>query len=157
VSSYFGEGVKMNRIIPQETYKFIEGKLHSYEQTKFEIEEWRLSVKYPENKQAVPGVGYISDPTANQAVRFAEPPKHIRDCEKWVELIDKTREYCRQHRNKVFDVWYGKQRQTVTQAYTKSGIRKKTFEKNRNSAVYFLLIRAINAGLYKLKPNMNEL
>ena len=54
-------------IIPPETYKFIEAKLHNRKLIQFEIDEWELSVKYPENRQLIQGAGYISDPTANQA------------------------------------------------------------------------------------------
>ena len=140
----------MFRIIPPETYKFIEAKLHDYDEIKRRIEEWELSVRHPENKQIISGVGYISDPTANQAVKLAEPPKYIRELIKWRELIEQTQKFCRQRENRIFDIWYGKGRQTATRAYTQGGIRKKTFEKNRDSAVYFLLIRAINSGLCKL-------
>jgi hypothetical protein len=137
----------MEKIIPQETYKFIEAKLHNRDKMRKEIEIWRLSVKYPENKQIVPGAGYISDPTANQAVKLANPPRHIRECEKWLELIDRTEAFCRSRHNRIFDIWYGKERQTVTRAYTRSGISKIAFKRNRNNAVYFLLVRAVNAGL----------
>ena len=140
----------MERVIPPETYKFIESKLHNRAGIQWEIENWRLSVKYPENKQIIPGAGYIGDPTANQAVKLANPPRHIKNCEKWLELIDKTKEYCRKNKNGVFDIWYGQEHQTATRAYTRNGIRKKTFQKNRDKAVSFLLFRAIDEGLCSL-------
>ena len=143
----------MERIIPKETIKFIEGKLHSRDKIQQEIDDWRLSVKYPANRQLVPNAGYISDPTANLAIKFADPPPRIRECEKWVELIDQTMEYCRQNKNRVFEIWYGKKRQTAMQAHTKSGMRKNTFYQNRCSAVSYLLFRAIDAGLCKLDGN----
>ena len=139
------------KIIPPETYKFIEAKLHSYDSIRDTIEEWELSVKYPENRQKLRGVGYISDPTANIAIKLAEPPRYIRELKKWLELIEQTRVFCERHDNSVFDIWYGKGRQSVTRAYTRNGIRKKTFEKNRSSAVSYLLFRAIDEGLCRLK------
>ena len=145
------EVLNVERIIRPETYKFIESQLHNYAEIERQVKEWRLSVKYPETKQATPNTGYISDPTANQAIKLAEPPKHIRDLIKWLELIDKTRLFCHQRGNRIFDIWYGKERQSATRAYTRGGIRKKTFEKNRDNAVYFLFARALNAGLCKLK------
>ena len=137
----------MNKIIPPETYKFIEAKLHGYSEITRQIEEWRLSVKYPGHKQTVPGAGYISDPTANQAVKLADPPEYIKNCEKWLELIELTQSYCRQNRNRIFDIWYGQGRQTVIRACAKNNISEKAFKRNRNSAVYFLFIRAMDAGL----------
>ena len=146
----------MMRIIPSETYRFIESKLHGYAEIKREIEEWELSVIYPENRQLIPGTGYISDPTANQAIRLANRPEYIINLQKWVDLIDKTREFCRRRKNRIFDVWYGKERQTATRAYTRNGISKLTFKKNRNGAVYFLLIQSMNAGLCKLYNNTKD-
>lgn len=141
----------MERIIPTETYKLIEAKLHNRDEIEFKIEKWRLSVKHPENKQYVRGKGYISDPTANQAIKFSDPPEYIKDCEKWIELIDMTRDYCQKHGNRIFDIWYGKEKQSVTRAYTRSGMSKPAFKRNRNNAVYFLLVRAINAGLCRIE------
>ena len=146
----------MKRFFSKETYQFIEAKLHSYEENKRRIEEWELSVRYPERKQSVPGAGYISDPTANQAIKLVDPPKHIRRLMRWQRLIEKTQEYCRQNQNNIFDIWYGKPRQTITQAFTKNGIEKKTFENRRDSAVYFLLFHAIDAGLCRLNNTIKE-
>ena len=146
----------MERIIPPETYRYIEGKLHNRKQIQFEIEEWELSVRHPENKQAIQGVGYISDPTANQAIRLANKPDYIKRLEKWLDLINKTERFCRQRGNRIFDVWYGKEQQTVTRAYTRNGIRKNTFQNNRDKAVQFLLFRAIDAGLCSFNVNKNK-
>ena len=138
----------MERIIPSETYRFIEAKLHGYEKINRKIEEWELSVRHPENKQTISGAGYISDPTANQAIKLANPPGHIRKFMKWRVLIEQTQIFCRKRQKKsIFDIWYGQGWQTATQAYTRNGISKLTFKKNRDSAVSFLLFRAIDAGL----------
>lgn len=146
----------MERIIPPETYRFIEGKLHNRKLIEFEIEQWELSIKHPENKQSVPGAGYISDPTANQAIKLANLPKYIGDCIKWLELIDKTEEFCRRRKNRIFDIWYGKERQTVTRAYTRNGLSKMRFKRNRDSAVSFLLFRAMAAGLCTLNEEQRK-
>ena len=147
----------MDRIIPPETYKFIESKLHNRKLIRFEIDEWELSVKYPENKQYVHGTGYISDPTANLAIKLSNPPQYIQDCQKWLELIDETERFCRKTQKKnIFDIWYGQECQTVTRAYTRNGIRKKTFEENRYSAVSFLLLRAIDEGLCSLHNDKKD-
>jgi len=146
----------MERIIPPETYRFIEKKLHNRKLIEFEIEEWELSVKYPENKQAIRGVGYISDPTANHAIRLLNKPEHIKRLEKWANLIEQTERFCRQRGNRIFDIWYGQEWQMAVQAYTRNGIRKKTFENNRDKAVHFLLFRAIDAGLCGLGGNKKD-
>ena len=146
----------MMRIIPKETQDFIEDKLHGYAEIERKIEEWELSVKYPENKQTAPGAGYIGDPTANQAVKLASPPDYICELIKWRELIDETREFCRQRGNKIFDIWYGQKRQRAIQAYTKNDIHKKTFERNCYKAISFLLFRAMDAGLCGLYNNETD-
>ena len=149
--------MSVERVIPPETYRFIEALLHNRDSIQREIDDWRLSVRYPENKQVIPGAGYISDPTSNQAIKFADAPHHIKDCEKWVELIDITKEYCRQNQKKnIFDIWYGQERQTVIRAYTRNGVSRLTFKKYRYSAVSFLLFRAIDEGLCSLHNNNKD-
>jgi len=113
-------------------------------------------VQCPENKQAIPGSGYISDPTANQAIKLANPPKYIRNYMKWLELIDETERFCRKRNSRIFDIWYGQGFQTAVHAYTTNGIKKNTFQKNRDSAVGYLLIRAMSAGLCTLSENKDK-
>ena len=88
-------GIKhMKRVIPDSTYKLIEAKLHNRQSIADEIDKWRFDIQYPETKQVVGSAGYISDPTANQAIKMSSPPKRIRDAMKWLGLIDNTREFC---------------------------------------------------------------
>ena len=141
----------MERIIPDKTYKFIEGKLHNKKQIQFEIEMWEWSIRCPENKQLIQGAGFISDPTANLAIKLASPPPYIQKQKKWLELIEQTEKYCRGRKNKIFEIWYNKEEyQTKTQAYTRGGVSKERFRRNRESAVHYLGFRAIDAGLLRL-------
>lgn len=144
----------MEGIIPLETRKLIEKKLHNYKDIKRRIEDWQLSVMHPENKQSVPGAGYISDPTANQAIKLADPPAYIRELIKWHDLIEQTQEYCKQRGNKVFEIWYEKPRQSVSKASIKAEIKgSNTLRSMRDKAVQYLFIRALAAGLCTLYEN----
>ena len=141
----------MKSIIPLKTYKFIESKLHKHAEIQREIEDWRLSVIYPEDKPMINGSGNISDPTANQAVKLADPPEYIKNCEKWLELIKGTHEYCRNNKNKVFEVWYDNPKQSILKAMLSADIKGVNTLKNmRDKAVYFLFVRALEAGLCRL-------
>jgi hypothetical protein len=144
----------MEKIIPPETYDFIEYQLHNRAEIQRTIDDWRLSVLHPEDNDMIPGSGYVSDPTANQAVKLANPPKHIRECEKWLDLINRTHEYCRQNQNKIFEVWYDKPKQSNLKAMLDADIRGiNTLKSMRDKAVYFLLTRALESGLCRLKNN----
>lgn len=55
-----------------DTFRFIERQLYNYDETKRRIEELRDTLSYdasPTVREMVPGAGYISDPTANKAIR----------------------------------------------------------------------------------------
>jgi hypothetical protein len=144
----------MESIIPPETRKLIESKLYRYKDIKHRIEDWQLSVIYPENKQSVPSAGYISNPTANKAIKLADPPTYILELIKWLELIEQTQEFCKQRGNKVFEIWYDKPKQSVSKARIKAGIKgPNTLRNMRDKAVQYLFIRALESGLCTLNVN----
>lgn len=142
----------MSNIIPRHVYRAVESRLHTYDETVKEVEQWRLSVQSaPPHEEQIHGKGYHADPTARAGINLACPPKNIADDIKWIELIDDARDYCRRTgKERLFEVWYGQPRQSVTAAARKIPAHMNTVINWRNDVVTYVAVRALNLNLIKL-------
>jgi len=95
--------------------------------------EIREKVLEAKNKAALPAVrngSQISDPTAAEAIRNLEPVKAIlidnqllMEPEKWLEVIERTRDWCRRHGEKFYRIMRGKYcRESVSAVCQELGI-----------------------------------
>ena len=144
------------KVIAPSTFKLIEAKLHNYKQMETEIALWvqEIGMSSSNQKENIRGVGYVSDPTANEVLKSFKldyPPKRIQDFMDWIEVIDKTIAYAKQHNSyKVYFMWYERGRQiTVTSAYTRLGMPERTFKAKRWNIVNYAGVKALEKGLIK--------
>lgn len=146
----------MANIIPRETYRTIEYRLHTYELMKIRIKEWEASIHSQDKTSKVPqGKGFYSDPTAMTVIKLLNPPKDIREDMCWVHLIEQARCYfvdCNKSKESLFEVWYGNSHRSIISAMRKIPCSSKTtFYAMKDELVYWIMGRAVQHKLIEFE------
>lgn len=92
-----------------DTFRFIERQLYNYDETKRRIEELRDTLTCdasPAVREMVPGAGYISDPTANKAIRAVMSSPVLYRMETNIRSIDASLRRLTDGHRKVFYLKY---------------------------------------------------
>mgnify|MGYP000872409590 CR=1 FL=1 len=94
--------MKLDRAV----FRYIEHELYNYDETKREIEELRMDIieKAP-LKEAIPGTGYVSDPTARKAMKLVTSTALAR-MERTVRAIDRALARLTDEHRQLFELKY---------------------------------------------------
>ena len=137
-------------ILSRGQQKHIEQRIREYHQMKAAVAEWRDGViRGSRMPDARTRKTTAADPTASKAIRLANPPKHIREYQAWIDAIDVVRVKLQgSQEDCLFDKWYWAKRVSPDRVTLSLHISRATLFNWRCEVALRVAIQAEKRGVF---------